>query len=398
MAKRFRKKKRYKKTSTVISDALTFITDEMRTYLRSAAMVSEIWMDLRRLRSDPNVSDFLAATTRLIANLDEEFGVSLGHEFVDEMYLVIAQGEGLQEIVVDTLRKADLLNDVRTRHNITLSEASLDSGEIHVLSRNSLPTDIFVRRDKELEILKELSALFWSTQASNNIVVRRQAQYDEDEFKSQKVYFAEDVDGQGLYVVTDTAKKLSKRVADGGSVLIYGEPGSGKTETVRWLARHTDEFSIRFAVNDLTDLDAGMLIQIIKITRPQYIIIDDLDRSRDQAMLLDAIDTIRSEHEVAIMATANDLHRLDRALLRPGRFDTVQELGESADFVRDQMLLNASIVQEHREKMADWPIVYIKSFLTRMTYVTEIDAFNETLEHLNLIRGLDGKMPSGDLS
>jgi len=361
-------------------------------------MVSEAWMDLRRLRTDPNPSDFLAATTRVLSSLDEEFGVPLVHAFVDEEYTSIAQGEGLQEIVVDTLRKLDLLRDVRTRHNVKLSEAALEAGTVHVLSRNGSPTDIFVAREKELDVLKELSALFWSTQSTNNVVVRRQTKYDEDDYKTQSVYFDEDTDGKDLYVITDDAKELAKRAADGGSVLLYGEPGSGKTETVRWLARHTDEFSIRFAVNDLTDLDASMLIQIIKVTRPQFIIIDDIDRSRDQAMLLDAIDTIRSEHDVSIMATANDLHRLDRALLRPGRFDTIQHLSESADHVRTVMLANAKISEDHRSKMTDWPIVYIKSFLSRMNYVSEDDAFNETLMHLNLIRGLEGKKPTGDFT
>lgn len=379
----------------MISDALTFITDDLRGYLRVAAMISEVWMDLRKLRSDPNLPDIIAATTRVIASIDEEFGLPLVNEFVDDEYSEIAQGDGLQSIVVDTLRKADLIKDVRTRHNVLLSEAKLEAGSVYVLSRNSTPTDIFVRKDQEVEVLKELSSLFWSTQPSNNIVVRRQTNLDEDDYRTQKVFFASDADADDLYVVTEDAQELGRRVSDGSSVLIYGEPGSGKTETVRWLARHTDEFSIRFAVNDLTDLDASMLIQIIKITRPQYIIIDDLDRSRDQAMLLDAIDTIRAEHEVSIMATANDLHRLDRALLRPGRFDILQELSESKDFVRTQMLRDRDISQAHREKLSDWPIVYIKSFLSRMQYVSEDEAFNETLMHLNLIRSLEGKKPNG---
>jgi hypothetical protein len=102
-------------------------------------------------------------------------------------------------------------------------------------------------------------------------------------------------------------------------VVLYGPPGTGKTT----LARHvgTASYDGRVLVLDdvLWDDPVSWITQLTQFLRPRAIFIDDMDRRKMRAGL-----RFLSTATCNVIGTVNTLGKLDRAYLRPGRFDEVR--------------------------------------------------------------------------
>ncbi len=116
-------------------------------------------------------------------------------------------------------------------------------------------------------------------------------------------------------------------------VLLYGEPGLGKT----MMARCIIEESEREAFIIRKDLPDGEFIKTIKETfdkakkaAPSIILFDDMDKyanedyqhkdAEEYVAIQSGIDSVK-DSEVFVIATANDEYNLPDSMLRPGRFD-----------------------------------------------------------------------------
>ncbi len=120
--------------------------------------------------------------------------------------------------------------------------------------------------------------------------------------------------------------------------LFWGDPGNGKSATIRIMAAHPH---VRVYAIDLSDLDEKNsdihhLFTEAAENTPALIILEDLDRAfpregkqtRERSIsfrtLLNCLDGVGTQNGVIVVATANDPTCLDPAILkRPGRFDRV---------------------------------------------------------------------------
>lgn len=129
----------------------------------------------------------------------------------------------------------------------------------------------------------------------------------------------------------------SKEIIYKTGILLYGNPGEGKTSFVKAIAGMYNRSIININVAELKHIDLIKLTQSINYdTDVQYIVLlEDVDTlflnrtdentdKDDNAVinqLLQFLDSNTSPNNVIFIATTNHKERLDEALLREGRFD-----------------------------------------------------------------------------
>lgn len=129
-------------------------------------------------------------------------------------------------------------------------------------------------------------------------------------------------------------------------VLLFGEPGTGKTLLAKAVANRTEATFIRVVGSELIQKYIGdgakLVREIFAMARkkaPSIIFIDELDAiasrrlndtngadrevQRTLMQLLAEMDGFDNRGEVRIIAATNRLDVLDPAILRPGRFDRI---------------------------------------------------------------------------
>ncbi|RMB12376.1 CDC48 family AAA ATPase [Eilatimonas milleporae] len=148
-------------------------------------------------------------------------------------------------------------------------------------------------------------------------------------------------------------------------ILMHGGPGRGKTLLARALAGECEANFIAVQGPQLVSMWVGESERAVrevfrkaKQTRPCVIFIDEIDAlaprrgsgedpvsERLVAEFLVALDGMDQLQDIAVIAATNRVDRLDPALIRPGRFDSVIELPLPDDVQR------AAILAIHTKKM-----------------------------------------------
>jgi proteasome regulatory subunit len=132
-------------------------------------------------------------------------------------------------------------------------------------------------------------------------------------------------------------------------VLLHGPPGTGKTLLARAVAHETNAHFLRVVGSELVQKYIGEgarlvreLFELARQKSPTIIFIDEIDAigaSRTEAttsgdrevqrtlmQLLAGMDGFERRGDVKIIGATNRIDILDRALLRPGRFDRIIEI------------------------------------------------------------------------
>ncbi|MFC6960675.1 proteasome-activating nucleotidase Pan2 [Halocatena marina] len=132
-------------------------------------------------------------------------------------------------------------------------------------------------------------------------------------------------------------------------VLLYGPPGTGKTMLAKAVANQTDATFIKMAGSELVQKFIGEgarlvrdLFELAEEREPAVIFIDEIDAiaskrtdsktsgdaevQRTMMQLLSEMDGFDGRGQISIIAATNRFDMLDRAILRPGRFDRLIEI------------------------------------------------------------------------
>jgi SpoVK/Ycf46/Vps4 family AAA+-type ATPase len=137
-------------------------------------------------------------------------------------------------------------------------------------------------------------------------------------------------------ILNDVQKKFIEhfinRVSRGGNAryLLNGEPGTGKTESIREIARRLIP-QVTFIIPEFNSSDdLTMIMEACEIFENAVIIMDDIDLylgSRDNGsytrllgQFLSFFDGVK-KRKISLLASTNDKGLVDKAAERPGRFN-----------------------------------------------------------------------------
>lgn len=170
----------------------------------------------------------------------------------------------------------------------------------------------------------------------------------------------------------------------GKSLLFYGKPGTGKSNLSRGLAASLGMRSLR--VKDLNEIKNRALTEAIKLLDPDVILLEDIDHlySYDVSTLLEKIEDFNLRKK-CLLATANEVSKINSALLRPGRFDELKEIKtldreELEELVQDPEVL---------EIVKDYPVAFINEVLKRISAVGKEEALKEIEDIKSRISNLE---------
>ncbi len=151
-------------------------------------------------------------------------------------------------------------------------------------------------------------------------------------------------------------------------VLLHGPPGTGKTMLAKAVANQTDATFIKMAGSELVQKFIGEgarlvrdLFELAAEREPAVLFIDEIDAiaakrtdsktsgdaevQRTMMQLLAEMDGFDERGQISIIAATNRFDMLDRAILRPGRFDRLIEVPEPDQTGRER------IIEIHAESM-----------------------------------------------
>ena len=143
-------------------------------------------------------------------------------------------------------------------------------------------------------------------------------------------------------------------------VLLHGPPGTGKTMLAKAVANQTDATFIKMASSELVHKFIGEgaklvrdLFELARQQEPAVVFIDEIDAiaakrtesktsgdaevQRTMMQLLAEMDGFEDRGQISIIAATNRFDMLDRAILRPGRFDRLIEVPKP-DFEGREMI------------------------------------------------------------
>ena len=174
--------------------------------------------------------------------------------------------------------------------------------------------------------------------------------YDDTERKTKTRF--DDVAGldeekEELIEIVDFLKRPEKYTKMGATipkgVLLYGKPGTGKTLIAKAIAGEADVPFISMSGSEFIEMFAGLgasrvrkLFEKARKLAPCIVFIDEIDaigsrrtsnsgaeteNNQTLNQLLVEMDGFSSEETIIVLAATNRPEMLDKALLRPGRFD-----------------------------------------------------------------------------
>lgn len=139
------------------------------------------------------------------------------------------------------------------------------------------------------------------------------------------------------------------------ALLIYGEPGTGKSHIIRRITDQAGGRRLRIRARDLEHLRS--LGSLIDFLQPSGVMIDDLDRAKDKEGVIEEFDEIKAKAKL-FLVTVNVVKKLDPAVVR--RFNDDYLIEKLDDAVYDRLL--KGIDKEIADRLRELPVTYIDMY------------------------------------
>jgi len=199
--------------------------------------------------------------------------------------------------------------------------------------------------------------------------------------------FSVEAEGESEILPSKTSDEILSRVkkfADKGinrSVVLLGEPGTGKSTMMRYIAENIGGFSLRIAAADLKRISSHKILGAIRLLVPKCLLIDDFDRIQGHDSLLSELEELNKTVKLFIVSV-NDVDNIPQAVLRPGRFDELHTIrGIDKEVV--ERLIGENVADDIKRALMTMPIAYVVEFKKRREVLGAEGAVEEARELLS---------------
>lgn len=154
----------------------------------------------------------------------------------------------------------------------------------------------------------------------------------------------------------------------GRSIMLYGPPGTGKSCMTQYIANKLGWHTLYIDATSIFHLSSKSLGSILRLLRPEMLVIDDMDRVFNTGALLSAIDAAR-EYVKVFLVTINDKGSLDAAVKRAGRFDEIVLVKR----ILEPVSLFPDFSEERLKRIDEYPVAFLDELHRR------IDVYGEEI-------------------
>jgi len=252
-----------------------------------------------------------------------------------------------------------------TKEDTLVYFGSLENEQVGWYTSNSpaeTPYRLYFRLNRHDETMKALAKVIWKDFKTNYLI------YDSKELRE---LFATDNKVINTAFIQQTFLRAEKFINSNitRGYLLEGPPGSGKTTCIQELTKRLNLKTIHITTTSIRHFfDYGStqpsIETIVKILKPDAIVIDDVDRieEENQTELLGLLERIRANCKIVFVSVNNKTDLMD-AILRPGRLD---------DHIQAPNLEKETILEiigeedkDLAEQMGNWPIAYVVDYKER---------------------------------
>lgn len=132
-------------------------------------------------------------------------------------------------------------------------------------------------------------------------------------------------------------------------ILLYGNPGNGKTTLVKSIAESVDAPVMYWQITEFTSsYSIDEVFRTAKKIAPVILIIEDIDSMphESRSVFLNTLDGATTKEGIFLIGTTNYPEKIDPALInRAGRFDRAYEIKQPNETLRRNYLIKKQIIQ-----------------------------------------------------
>ncbi len=213
-----------------------------------------------------------------------------------------------------------------------------------------------------LQPKKIISDKAWELTINNclSIDIVKQAMQYKFVFNTDVTHGHYQLDSRAQYYSEYLLKYVKRNL--GRSTLFYGPPGTGKSNLIKAVSNSLKMKTIR--LHNINYKTNQAIVDVIDFFNPDAIVLEDIDHLyvNDVGILLEALEKLNASGKF-ILASANEIKKINSAFLRPGRFDELIEIWK-LDFDTVRKLVNYD--QEIFNLVKEYPIAFIKEVMKRV--------------------------------
>lgn len=312
------------------------------------------------MREKPNVFDYVDLAFAWKENLEEVLGPSTPSSYFANDEWQPFFNPALYELIINLFthtypKEVRIVKSVGTAAAYVIEFEKIKFG----WAVNGERLDYFcITRNKKEEAYAVVQDMFWKTYTSGQVIVG---------VESDKISFKED-SNHGSFIKFKKCTEMAEYINEyykkgvGRSILFYGPPGSGKSNLVKGITYCLSTKTMRFT--ELSNLAASLVSEVLRIVNPDAVVLEDIDHMSNEEItdLLDKIEDFNNQKKM-VFATANEVSKLDNALLRPGRFDEVMEINNLDEEVLRKLVGDD---EEIFEITRNFPVAFTVELLKRI--------------------------------